>query len=270
MAQRPFLFIYFLPLQRWAFLDVGMGMFLGNVDRECSSAVMWQENGRFIRRVYFRHTRSPGGIPDTNDACTTNTRKPARAFACARSHAERARAHGHRGSSFRAWWVPTAPLPPPQCGPHPNSHHAAALPSLLHGPSCALRPPPLLCPPVHALLYPVPSSQPDAQHRRRLFVRTAHHAATLPPRTTTTAICCCPLRSLILSCCLPLPLSPPNSPSLIGVAACASPSRLCLKFELHVRRRRRLSERCLGLLADAAVAVAMCGHTHTHTRHVTR
>ena len=118
--------LFILPLQRWAFLDVGMGMFLGNVDRECSSAVMWQENGRFIRRVYFRHTRSPGGIPDTNDACTTNTRKPARAFACARSHAERARAHGHRGSSSCAWWVPTAPLPPPQCRPQPNSHHAAA------------------------------------------------------------------------------------------------------------------------------------------------
>ena len=62
--------VLFLPLQRWAFLDVGMGMFLGNVLRECSLGMFFGNNlrrwcGKKPRR--FRHVRTPGGISDTND-----------------------------------------------------------------------------------------------------------------------------------------------------------------------------------------------------------
>ena len=64
---------------------MGLGTFLGNVLRECSSGmffgnVLQECSSRMfsaifvlrpfpLRRVYFRHARTPGGIPDITDVC---------------------------------------------------------------------------------------------------------------------------------------------------------------------------------------------------------
>ena len=69
---------------RWAW-ERSSGMFFGNVLRECSSGmffgnVLQECSSRMfsaifvlrpflLRRVYFRHARTPGGIPDITDVC---------------------------------------------------------------------------------------------------------------------------------------------------------------------------------------------------------